>query len=140
MFIHNSDPIALRAEISELSQKLEDLASQTYRLTNKIAVADNRNKQTMPIMLVREVNRLMSLGVPEDDALEDAREALEMTREAAYYAWANAKSHKTGLNRYAKIYACKALKQYGFSRRQISQILKISTGTVDLYMKTEFVK
>lgn len=125
MFIHASDPERIQKELQQLSYKLADFKQVDY-LTRNIVTTSPRAKQTLPAMFVQEVHRQMSLGIPEDIAVDDARDALEMTKEAAFFYWARAKSHKKGLERYAKIYCCKVLYKRGFSFSKIAETLSLS--------------
>lgn len=82
----------------------------------------------------------MSLGIPEDIAVDDARDALDMTKKAAFFYWARAKSHKKDLERYAKIYCCKVLYKREFSFSKIAETLSLSDTTVGRYIEQELEK
>lgn len=81
MFIHASDPERIKKELQQLSYQLADLVKQVDHLSRNIVTTSPRVKQTLPAMFVQEVHRQMSLGIPEDIAVDDARDALEMTKD-----------------------------------------------------------
>lgn len=91
MFIHASDPERIQKELQQLSYQLADLVKQVDYLTRNILTTSPRAKQTLPAMFVQEVHRQMSLGIPEDIAVDDARDALDMTKKAAFSYWARGK-------------------------------------------------
>lgn len=84
MFIHASDPERIQKELQQLSYQLADLVKQVDYLTRNIVTTSPRAKQTLPAMFVQEVHRQMSLGIPEDIAVDDARDALDMTKKALF--------------------------------------------------------
>ena len=94
MFIHASDPERIQKELQQLSYQLADLVKQVDYLTRNIVTTSPRAKQTLPAMFVQEVHRQMSLGIPEDIAVDDARDALDMTKKAAFFYWARAIAQK----------------------------------------------
>lgn len=140
MFIHASDPERIKKELQQLSYQLADLVKQVDHLSRNIVTTSPRAKQTLPAMFVQEVHRQMSLGIPEDIAVDDARDALDMTKKAAFFYWARAKSHKKGLERYAKIYCYKVLYKRGFSFSKIAETLSLSDTTVGRYIEQELEK
>lgn len=85
MFMHASDPERIKKELQQLSYQLADLVKQVDYLTRNIVTTSPRAKQTLPAMFVQEVHRQMSLGIPEDIAVDDARDALDMTKKAAFF-------------------------------------------------------
>lgn len=78
MFIHASDPDRIKKELDLLASQLHELTRQVHLLSNNLVTTTPRGKQTLPALFIREVDRQMALGVPEADAVEDARDALEM--------------------------------------------------------------
>lgn len=94
MFIHASDSERIQKELQQLSYQLADLVKQVDYLTRNILTTSLRAKQTLPAMFVQEVHRQMSLGIPEDIAVDDARDALDMTKKAAFFYWARAIAQK----------------------------------------------
>lgn len=138
MFIHASDPERIQKELQQLSYQLADLVKQVDYSTRNIVTTSPRAKQTLPAMFVQEVHRQMSLGIPI--AVDDVRDALDMTKKAASFYWVRAKSHKKGLERYAKIYCCKVLYKRGFSFSKIAETLNLSDTTVGRYIEQELEK
>ena len=140
MFIHASDPDRIKKELGLLAAQLHELTRQVHLLSNNLVTTTPRGKQTLPALFIREVDRQMALGVPEADAVEDARDALEMTNEAATFCWSRAKSHRRGLDQYAKIYCCQLLRDKGFTRSNICKIVDISTGNLQEYLHKDLGK
>lgn len=84
MFRHASDPERIQKELQQLSYQLADLVKQVDHLSRNIVTTSPRAKQTLPAMFVQEVHRQMSLGIPEDIAVDDARDALDMAKKVAF--------------------------------------------------------
>ena len=72
MFIHASDPERIKKELGLLAAQLHELTRQVHLLSNNLITTTPKGKFTLPALFVREVDRLMALGVPEADAVEDA--------------------------------------------------------------------
>ena len=75
--------------------------------------------------------------MPEDEAFENARQNIGLSKEMATWALSRVKNH---LRKYAQAYFCQRLRQKGYSYNQISKSLDMSVASVKRYLKKEIQK
>ena len=92
------------------------------------------------MLFIKDYNFLISKGMPEDEAFEDARQNIGLSKEMATWALSRIKNHKKGLRKYAQAYFCQRLRQKGYSYNQISKSLDMSVASVKRYLKMEIQK
>lgn len=140
MFLYASDPETLKSRIDELRFKLDNLSSEAAQIANFIILTTERPKNIPSMLFIKDYNFLISKGMPEDEAFEDARQNIGLSKEMATWALSRIKNHKKGLRKYAQAYFCQRLRQKGYSYNQISKSLDMSVASVKRYLKKEIQK
>ena len=140
MFLFASDPDAIKARIDELRFKLDKLSSEAAQISKFIILTTERPKSVPSMHFIKDYNYLISLGVPEREAFEDARQNLGLSYEIAAWTLSRVKNHKKGLKRYALAYCCQHLHAKGYSYGQIAKMFDLSAASVSRYLKKEIQK
>lgn len=140
MFLYASDPETLKSRIDELRFKLDNLSSEAAQIANFIILTTERPKSLPSMHFIKDYNYLISQGVPEHEAFEDARQNIGLSYEMATWTLSRVKNHKKGLKRYAQAYCCQHLHAKGYSNGQIAKMLDLSAATVSRYLKKEIQK
>ena len=140
MFVYANDPERIKNQINELRCKLDDLSSEAAQIANFIILTTERPKNIPSMLFIKDYNFLISKGMPEDEAFEDARQNIGLSKEMATWALSRIKNHKKGLRKYAQAYFCQHLRQKGYSYNQISKSLDMSVASVKRYLKKEIQK
>ena len=140
MFLFATDPSAVKARIDDLRLKIERLSSEAAQISKFIILTTERPKSVPSMHFIKDYNYLISQGVPEREAFEDARQNLGLSQEMAAWTLSRVKNHKKGLKRYAQAYCCQHLHAKGYSYGQIAKMLDLSAATVSRYLKKEIQK
>lgn len=130
MFTYANQPVELRNKISELRFNLLTLADETNKVIHRLQCINDEPKWKITAEFVQKVQKFLSSGLPEHEAIENARLEMGLNTDFASWAWSRSKRTKRGFEQYALAYTARKLKSKGFSYQEIAELLDTSKSSI----------